>query len=70
VAEKESEHDEIREKMLLDFDPRPNQPNDQIRSAVVDTFCQHGLEPTTAATATDRLLDRISRDPEPSENTD
>jgi hypothetical protein len=36
---------------------------------VVDTYCQHGLEPNTAATAADRLLNRISADSEPSETT-
>jgi DNA repair exonuclease SbcCD ATPase subunit len=52
------------------LDPRPTRPDEQIRSTVVDTYCQHGLEPATAATATDRLLDRISAGPEPSETTD
>jgi DNA repair exonuclease SbcCD ATPase subunit len=52
------------------LDPRPTRPNDQIRSAVVDTYCQHGLQPTTAATAADRLLDRISAGSDPSEKTD
>lgn len=52
------------------LDPRPKRPDDQIRSAVVDTYCQHGLEPTTAATAADRLLNRVSAGPEPSEKTD
>ncbi|MDL0134648.1 ATP-binding protein [Halobacterium salinarum] len=52
------------------LDPRPKRPDDQIRSAVVDTYCQHGLEPTTAATAADRLLNRIAADSEPSETPD
>lgn len=52
------------------LDPRPKRPDDQIRSAVVDAYCQYGLEPTTAATAADRLLNRISAGPEPSETTD
>ncbi|MFC7209343.1 AAA family ATPase [Natronoarchaeum sp. GCM10025321] len=52
------------------LDPRPKWPDEQIRSAVVDAYCQHGLEPTTAATAADRLLNRISADSEPSEKTD
>jgi DNA repair exonuclease SbcCD ATPase subunit len=51
------------------LDPRPKRPDEQIRSAVVDTYCQHGLEPNTAATAADRLLNRISADSEPSETT-
>jgi len=51
------------------LDPRPTRPDEQIRSAVVDTYCQHGLEPTTAATAADRLLDRISVGSESSEKT-
>ena len=49
------------------LDPRPMRPAEQIRSAVVDTYCQHGLEPPTAATAADRLLNRISTDSESSE---
>ncbi len=52
------------------LDPRPKRPDEQIRSAVIDTYCQHGLEPTTAATAADSLLNRISADSEPSEKTD
>jgi len=52
------------------LDPRPKRPDDQIRSAVVDTYCQYGLEPTTAATAADRLLNRISAGSESSETTD
>ena len=52
------------------LDPRPKRPDDQIRSAVVDTYCQHGLEPPTAATAADRLLNRIAADSEPSETPD
>ena len=52
------------------LDPRPKRPDDQIRSAVVDTYCQHGLEPPTAATAADRLLNRISSDSDRSETTD
>jgi hypothetical protein len=52
------------------LNPRPKRPDEQIRSAVVDAYCQHGLEPTTAATAADRLLNRISADSEPSEKTD
>jgi len=52
------------------LDPRPKRPDDQIRSAVVDSYCQYGLEPTTAATAADRLLNRISTGPELSETTD
>lgn len=52
------------------LDPRPKRPDDQIRSAVVDTYCQRGLEPSTAATAADRLLNRISADSEPSKPTD
>jgi len=52
------------------LDPRPKRPDDQIRSAVVDTYCQYGLEPTTAATAADRLLNRISADSESVETTD
>ena len=51
------------------LDPRPKRPDKQIRSAVVDTYCQHGLEPTTAAAAADGLLNRISADSEPSEKT-
>jgi uncharacterized protein YhaN len=51
------------------LDPRPKQPDDQIRSAVVDTYCQHGLEPDTAATAADRLLNRIAAESEGSETT-
>lgn len=58
----------LREEDYLD--PRPTRPDEQIRSAVIDTYCQHGLEPTAAATATDRLLDRISVGSEPSEKTD
>jgi len=52
------------------LDSRPKRPDDQIRSAVVDTYCQYGLEPTTAATAADRLLNRISADSESVETTD
>ncbi|MDL0131468.1 hypothetical protein PNP59_11065 [Halobacterium salinarum] len=52
------------------LDPRPKRPDDQIRSAVVDTYCQHGLEPPTAATAADSLLNRISADSESNETTD
>ncbi len=52
------------------LDPRPTRPDEQIRSTVVDTYCQHGLEPSTAATAADRLLDRISAAPDPSEQAD
>ncbi len=52
------------------LDPRSKRPDDHIRSAVVDTYCQHGLELTTATTAADRLLNRISADPELSGNTD
>jgi hypothetical protein len=64
--------DELREYLRNEnyLDPRPKRPDDQIRSAVVDTYCQHGLEPDTAATASDRLLNRISTNPEPSEKTD
>jgi len=58
----------LRDKNYLD--PRPTRPDEQIRSTVVDTYCQHGLEPTTAAAVTDRLLDRISAGPEPFENTE
>ncbi|WP_246997943.1 AAA family ATPase [Halosolutus gelatinilyticus] len=60
--------DYLRQEEYLD--PQPTRPDEQIRSAVVDTYCQHGLEPTTAATAADRLLDRISTNPDPSENAD
>lgn len=52
------------------LDPRPTRSNEHIRSAVIDTYCQHGLEPTAAATAADRLLDRVSTGPDPSEKTD
>jgi hypothetical protein len=52
------------------LDPRPTRPDEQIRSTVVDAYCQHGLEPSTAATAADRLLDRISAGPDPSEKAD
>jgi uncharacterized protein YhaN len=52
------------------LDPRPKRPDDQIRSAVVDTYCQHGLEPSAAATAADRLLNRIAADSEPGETSD
>lgn len=52
------------------LDPYSTRPDEQIRSAVVDTYCQHGLEPTTAATTADRLLSRISANSEPSETTD
>ncbi|WP_282350876.1 ATP-binding protein [Haloferax volcanii] len=52
------------------LDPRPTRPDEQIRSTVVDTYCQHGLEPSTAATAADRLLNRISTDSDPSERTE
>ena len=58
----------FRDKNYLD--PRPTRPDEQIRSTVVDTYCQYGLEPSTAATATDRLLDRISAGPDPSEKAD
>ncbi|WP_299269479.1 ATP-binding protein [Halorientalis sp.] len=52
------------------LDPRPKRPDDQVRSVVVDTYCQHGLAPTTAAKAADGLLDRVAADSEPSERTD
>ena len=52
------------------LDPRPTWPDEQIRSAVADTYCQHELEPTTAATAADRLLNRISVGPNESANTE
>jgi hypothetical protein len=52
------------------LDPRPTRPDEQIRSTVVDAYCQHGLEPSTAATATERLLDRISAGPNLSEKSD
>jgi uncharacterized protein YhaN len=64
--------DELREYLRDEdyLDPRPTRPDDQIRSAVVDTYCQHGLDPETAATAADRLLHRISAEPESSEEED
>ncbi|QDX41190.1 hypothetical protein [Salarchaeum sp. JOR-1] len=64
--------DELRDYLRDEgyLDPRPKRPDDQIRSAVVDAYCQHGLEPNTAATAADRLLNRISTDSEGSETTD
>jgi hypothetical protein len=67
-----SKIDELREYLRNEnyLDPRPKRPDDQIRSAVIDTYCQHGLEPTTAASATDRLLSRISAVPGSSETTD
>ncbi|RRJ32520.1 AAA family ATPase [Halocatena pleomorpha] len=58
----------FRDKNYLD--PRPTRPDEQIRSTVVDTYCQHGLEPSTAATTADRLLDRISAVPDPSKKAD
>ncbi|ELY39875.1 AAA family ATPase [Natronorubrum tibetense] len=63
--------EELREYLREEdyLDPRPTRPDEQIRSAVVDTYCQHGLEPTTAATAADRLLDRISATPGSGEET-
>lgn len=60
--------DYLREEGFLD--PRPTRPDEQIRLAVVDTYCQHGLEPTTAATAADELLFRISASSKPSELDD
>jgi DNA repair exonuclease SbcCD ATPase subunit len=64
--------EELREYLRNEdyLDPRPKRSDDQIRSEVVNTYCQHGLEPTTAATAADRLLNRISAGPEPSEGMD
>ncbi|WP_201289241.1 hypothetical protein [Halovenus carboxidivorans] len=63
--------DELRDYLRDEgyLDPRPKRPDEQIRSAVVDTYCQHGLEPTTAATAADRLLTRVSAESEPSETS-
>ena len=58
----------FREEGFLD--PRPTRPDEQIRSTVIDIYCQHGLEPTAAATAADGLLYRISMDPELSESDD
>jgi len=60
--------DYLRQEKYLD--PRSTRPDEQIRSAVVDTYCQHGLEPTTAASATDRLLNRISADSNRSDEID
>ena len=64
--------EELREYFQQEnyLDPRPTRPDEQIRSTVVDTYCQHGLEPTTAATAADRLLNRISANPGSSQKTD
>lgn len=64
--------EELREYFRQEnyLDPRPTRPDEQIRSTVVDTYCQHGLEPATAATAADTLLDRISAGPDPSEKSD
>jgi DNA repair exonuclease SbcCD ATPase subunit len=64
--------EELREYFRQEnyLDPRPTRPDEQIRSTVVDTYCQHGLEPATAATAADTLLDRISAGPDPSEKAD
>jgi DNA repair exonuclease SbcCD ATPase subunit len=54
--------EELREYLRQEdyLDPRPTRPDEQIHSAVVDTYCQHGLEPATAATTADRLFDRIA----------
>jgi hypothetical protein len=64
--------EELREYLRKEnyLDPRPKRPDDQIRSEVVDAYCQHGLDTTTAATAADELLNRISTGSEPSETTD
>jgi hypothetical protein len=58
--------DELRDYLRDEgyLDPRPKRPDDQIRSAVVDAYCRHGLESDTASTAADRLLNRISTDSE------
>jgi hypothetical protein len=64
--------EELREYFRQEnyLDPCPTRPDEQIRSAVVDAYCHHGLEPSTAATAADRLLDRISAAPNLSEKSD
>lgn len=64
--------EELREYLRQEnyLDPRPTRPDEQIRLTVVDTYCQHGLEPSTAATAADGLLDRISAVTDLSEKTD
>ncbi len=57
--------DELREYLRQEgyLDPRPTHSDEQIRSAVVNCYCRHGLEPATAATAANRLLDRVSSRP-------
>jgi hypothetical protein len=58
----------LRDKNYLD--PRPTRPDEQVRSTVVNAYCQHGLEPTAASVAADTLFDRISASSNTSENVD